>query len=108
MFVWIPVDSRGCDECCTLCSSGLLVVACVGCAEIQVLQTKVAKGKEILARRFVEGHPGIHNFWGDFKGMDTEQMVQTICANEDYRMLMSNLTNKAMQFELLYVLAQCH
>lgn len=70
--------------------------------EEELMQTKIKKGKEILARRFVESNPAIHNFWTDFRGMDNEAMVKAICSNVDYRMLMSNLTNKAMQFEMLY------
>ncbi len=71
--------------------------------EAELNETKIRKGKEILARRFVQSHPGIHHFWADFKDLDEETMVREICGSHDYRAIMSNLENKAMQFELLCV-----
>lgn len=70
--------------------------------EEELHETKIIKGKEILARKFVDEHPKIRTFWKDFSGMQNEEIVRAICSNDDYRMLMSNLTNKAMQFDLLY------
>ena len=69
----------------------------------ELTQTKIKRGKEILARQFVDKHQtNIRDFWPDFKGLSDDEIVRTISTNIDYRMLMSNLTNKAMVQELLY------
>lgn len=70
--------------------------------EEELMATKVKKGKEILARQFLETHPNVRDFWSDFQGLDDESVIRSMCKNVDYRMLMSNLTNKAMQYEMLY------
>lgn len=70
--------------------------------EEELMATKVKKGKEILARNFLQTHPNVRDFWSDFRGMNDEAVIRSITKNADYRMLMSNLTNKAMQYELLY------
>ena len=70
--------------------------------EEELMATKVKKGKEILARQFLSTHPNVRDFWSDFRGLNDEQVITAITKNIDYRMLMSNLTNKAMQYEMLY------
>lgn len=70
--------------------------------EEETKMTRVMKGKEILAKQFVALNSHIRDFWEDYKGMDDASIVKAIVNNVDYRMHMSNLTNKAMQHELLY------
>jgi hypothetical protein len=71
--------------------------------EAEVEATKIAKGKEMLARQFVQMHTNnLRKFWPAFSELDDDQVVRAIAGHPDYRFLMSSLTTKAMQHEMLY------
>lgn len=61
---------------------------------------RVAKGKEIYARTFLDENPGIRNFYKMYRYLTDEQIVDAIVTAPDFRMNMHNMMNLGAQYKL--------
>jgi len=61
---------------------------------------RVAEGKQIYARTFLEENPGIRNFYKMYRYLTDEQIVDAIVTAPDFRMNMHNMMNAGAQYKL--------